>query len=170
LSSLVISTSIAYWELYLFVWLLDFVFSGCHNSVEFSSGHRLIDIFSSCFSFHHSDWKGKESKKAHLHILDKLILQTLGETNMAVVVSNVSIKNQVATFIAHVYTYNNPIIKTHYHIINVTFTKQNFSSSNIVLIKLLKLQILITLFHYLYWTQKILWKRLPQFYWILKVF
>ena len=132
-----ISTSIAYWELYLFVWLLNFVFSGCHNSVEFSSGHGLIDIFSSCFSFHHSDWKGKESRKAHLHILDKLILQTLGETNMAIVVSSVSIKNQVATSITHVYTHNNSIIKTLYHIINVTFTKQNFSSSNVVLIKLL---------------------------------
>ena len=85
-------------------------------SIEFSPEHRLIDIFSSCFSFHHLDWKGKESKKAHLHILDELILQTLPETNMAVVVSDASIKNQVATFIAHVHTHNNPII-------NVTSTE-----------------------------------------------
>ena len=56
---------------------------------------------------------------------------------MAIVVSSVSIKNQVATSITHVYTHNNSIIKTLYHIINVTFTKQNFSSSNVVLIKLL---------------------------------
>jgi len=34
--------SIAYWELYLFVWLLDFVSSGCHNS-----GSEEKDVYSS---------------------------------------------------------------------------------------------------------------------------
>jgi len=35
----------------------------------------------------------------------------------------VSIKNQVATSIAHTHTHNNPIIKTIHHAINVTSTK-----------------------------------------------
>jgi len=39
--------------------------------------HRLIDIFSSHFSFHYSDQKSKESKKAHLYKLNDFIFQSL---------------------------------------------------------------------------------------------
>jgi len=42
-------------------------------SSEFSPGNRLIDIFSSHFSFHLLDRKNKESKKAYIYKLDKLI-------------------------------------------------------------------------------------------------
>ena len=92
-------------------------------SIEFFSGWRLINIFSSHFSFHHLDQKSKESKKAYLYIFNEIILQTLTETNIAVVVSNISIKNQVATFITYVYIHNNPVIKTLHHAINITSTE-----------------------------------------------
>ena len=85
--------------------------------------HRLIDIFSSHFSFHYSDQKSKESKKSHLHKLNDFILQSLAEMNTVIVVSDVSIKNQVATSITYTHTHNNPIIKTIYYAINVTFTE-----------------------------------------------
>ena len=42
---------------------------------------------------------------------------------MAVVVSDISIKNQVATSIAYIYVHNNPIIKTIHHVINIVSTK-----------------------------------------------
>ena len=42
---------------------------------------------------------------------------------MVVVVSDASVKNQVATSIAHIYVFNNPIIKTLYHVINITTTE-----------------------------------------------
>ena len=34
-----------------------------------------------------------------------------------------SIKNQVATLIAYIHIYNNSVIKTLYHTINITFTE-----------------------------------------------
>ena len=42
---------------------------------------------------------------------------------MAVVVSDMSIKNQIAMSITHVHIYNKPIIKTLYHAINITSNK-----------------------------------------------
>jgi len=41
----------------------------------------------------------------------------------AVIVSDVSIKNQVATFITHIHVHDNPVIKTLHHTINVTSTE-----------------------------------------------
>ena len=63
---------------------------------EFSLGNRLIDTLPSCFSFHLSDRKNKESKKMYIYKLNKLILQILVESKMAVVISDANIKNQVA--------------------------------------------------------------------------
>ena len=39
---------------------------------------------------------------------------------MAVVISDISIKNQVATLIAHIHVSNNLVIKTLHYIVNVT--------------------------------------------------
>jgi len=54
---------------------------------------------------------------------DELILQALVDLRMAVIVSNVGIKNQVATSITHIHVHNNPIIKTLHHAINITSTE-----------------------------------------------
>ena len=59
----------------------------------------------------------------HICKLDNLILQVLNNPKTAIVVSDMSIKNQVATSIAHIYIHNNPIIKTFHHAINITSTK-----------------------------------------------
>ena len=56
----------------------------------------------------------------HICKLDELIFQTLADSKTAVVVSNMSIKNQVAILIAHIHVHNNPVIKTIYHVINIT--------------------------------------------------
>jgi len=92
-------------------------------SCEFSLGNKLINIFPSHFSFYLSDRKNVESKKAHIHKLNELILQTLVDSRMAVVVSDMSIKNQVAMSIAHIYVHDNPVIKTLHPTINVTSTE-----------------------------------------------
>ena len=44
----------------------------------------------------------------------------LAKSKIAVVVSNVSIKNQVAMLITHIYTHDKLIIKTFHHAINIT--------------------------------------------------
>ena len=87
---------------------------------EFSLGNRLIDILPSHFSFHLLNRKNKESKKAHICKLNKLILQVLVESKMAVFISDVSIKNQVAILITYIHIYSNPVIKTLHYITNIT--------------------------------------------------
>jgi len=87
---------------------------------KFSPGSRLIDIFSSHFSFHQADYKNKESKAAHLHKLDDIILNASSRANTVIVVSDTSIRNNVATFITYVHSYSNPIKKTLHHAVIVT--------------------------------------------------
>ena len=69
------------------------------------------------------DIKSKESRKIHIHKLDELTFQVSADSKIAVVVSDMSIKNQVATLIAYIHIYNNSVIKTLYHTINITFTE-----------------------------------------------
>ena len=68
-------------------------------SSEFSPRDRLIDIFPSCFSFYSTNRKNKESRKVYICKLDKFTLQILADSKTTVIVSDVSIKNQVATLI-----------------------------------------------------------------------
>jgi len=90
---------------------------------KFFSGNRLINIFLSYFSFYSSSRKSKESLKTHLHNLNNIVLQALADLQSAIIVSDASIKNQVATSIAHVHIYDNPVIKTIHHAINVMTTE-----------------------------------------------
>ena len=92
-------------------------------SSEFSPRNRLIDIFPSLFSFHLSNKKYTIGKKVHPHKLDKIILLVSVDPKTTIVMSNASIKNQVAMSIAHIHIHDTPIIKTIHHAINVTSTK-----------------------------------------------
>jgi len=92
-------------------------------SIEFSPGDRLIDIFPSYFLFYSLDHKNEKSRKAHICKLDKLIFPVPADSKTAIVVSDTSIKNQVAILIAYIHIYNNSVIKTIYHTINITFTE-----------------------------------------------
>ena len=92
-------------------------------SCEFSLENRLINIFSSCFYFHLLYRKNIKSKKSHICKLDKLILQVSVNPRIAIITSDISIKNQVAISITHIHIYNNSVIKMLYHTINVTSTK-----------------------------------------------
>jgi len=92
-------------------------------SIEFSPRNRLIDIFPSHFSFYYLDHKNKESRKVYIHKLDEFIFQALPDLKTAVVVLDMSIKNQVATSIAYIHVHNNYVIKTLYYAINVTSTE-----------------------------------------------
>jgi len=90
---------------------------------EFSLEDRLIDIFSSCFFFHSTARKSKESLKMHIHKLDNITLQVSADPKSVVIVSDASIKNQVATLIAHIHIHDSPIIKMIYYAINITSTE-----------------------------------------------
>jgi len=59
----------------------------------------------------------------HLHKLDKLILLVLVDSKTTIVISDVSIKNQVAMSITDIHIHNTLIINTIDYAINVTSTK-----------------------------------------------
>ena len=91
-------------------------------SSELLPRNRLIDIYPSFFSFHSID-KSKDGRKEHIQKLNNLTLQVSDASKIAIVISNISIKNQVATLIAHIHIYDNPVIKTLHHAVNIMSTE-----------------------------------------------
>ena len=90
---------------------------------EFFPGNRLINIFPNNFSFHSLNRKSNDNIKSHLCKLDSITLQALLDSHAVVIISDTSIKNYVTTLILHVHSHNRPVIKTIYHVINISFTK-----------------------------------------------
>ena len=88
---------------------------------EFSPRLRIIDNFSDHILFNVCN-KGKDNKH-RAHQLDKLALEFSLSSFTAIITSDASIKNDVATSLLHMHIYNRPIIKTIYHVIYVTSTK-----------------------------------------------
>jgi len=72
-------------------------------------------IISSCFLFYQADCKNKVS---YLCKLDNIVINTLSCSNSIIIVSNASIKNNIATSIMHIHSYSNSVKKTLHHIIS----------------------------------------------------
>jgi len=94
-------------------------FSPLHS--EFSPRHRIIDNFSDHFSFNVCD-KEKDDKNC-VHQLDKMVFKSSSFPSIAIIASNASIKNSVATSISHTHIYNRPITKTIYYVVHITSTE-----------------------------------------------
>ena len=88
---------------------------------ELFPSHRIIDNFLDHFVFNlHSKQK---DDRACTHQLDNMVIKASSSPSTAIVVIDTSIKNDVATLILHIHTYNNPITKTVHHIVHVTSTE-----------------------------------------------
>jgi len=90
---------------------------------EFSSGCRIINTFSNCFSFHSFNKCNKDSFKSYVYRLDELAIESLNNPSHALVIMDTSIKNNIATSISYMHIYNKPITKTLHHMINVSSTE-----------------------------------------------
>ena len=88
---------------------------------EFSSRLRVINNFLDHISFNVCN-KEKDDK-SHTHQLDKMVLESSSFPSVAIIASDMSIKNNVATSIAHLYTYNKPLTKTIHHAVFITSTE-----------------------------------------------
>ena len=86
---------------------------------EFSLEKRLIDSFSDHFSF----YMWKQDIKSYLHDLNNITINTSIDSHSMMVISDTSIRNNIATFILHIHSYNRPIIKIIHHTVNITSTK-----------------------------------------------
>jgi len=88
---------------------------------EFSLGSRLIDIFSSHFSFHKANCCNEKSKAVYCCKLDNFVFNTSSDSNSVIVVSD--IRNNITTSIIHIYSFSSPIKKTLHHAIDITSTE-----------------------------------------------
>jgi len=86
---------------------------------ECSPGKRLIDSFLDNISFHMQ----KQDIKSYLCDLDNVAISTSIDPHSIMVISDTSIRNNVATSISHIYLYNRLIIKTIHHMVNITSTE-----------------------------------------------
>ena len=87
---------------------------------EFSPGHCIIDNFSNCFAFNLVNKKEKETNDICAQELDKMVLRNASLPNTALVITNASIKNNIAMSILHIHSANHPLIKTVHHASFVT--------------------------------------------------
>ena len=83
---------------------------------EFKSGKCIVDIFSDYYSFHPCI----SNIKKHMKNLEETTIRALSDPFSSIIVSDASIKNQVATSILHIHSFNKPIIKTLHRATNVT--------------------------------------------------
>ena len=84
---------------------------------EFTPGHCVLDKFSDHFSFNLVNKKGKDN--IHAQELDDLVLQN-SLSSSTLIVTDASIKNNIATSVAHVHQANSPLIKTVHHAVFIT--------------------------------------------------
>ena len=86
---------------------------------KFSLGNRLINSFSDRISFHPQE----KNVKNHIQILNDLTLRASSDSSMSLVISDASIKNNIAIFISHIHIHDKPVIRMLHHTINVTSTE-----------------------------------------------
>jgi len=88
---------------------------------EFYPGLRVIDNFSDHISF--NLFNKEKDNKSCTQLLDERVLESSSSSSVAIIVSDASIKNNVAMSIADIHTHDKPLIKTIHHGVNVTSMK-----------------------------------------------
>ena len=71
---------------------------------EFILGSRVVDIFLDRFSFNLAN-KGINNN-SHIQQLDNITLQSSSSPNMVIVVTDMSVKNNITTSISHIHAFN----------------------------------------------------------------
>jgi len=89
---------------------------------EFSPGLRITDEFSNRFCFNLVNKKEKEKYQTHTQELD-MVLSNSSLPQSALVITDASIKHDIATSISHVHIANCPLTKTVHHASFVTSTE-----------------------------------------------
>ena len=94
-----------------------------YNNRKFHLENRLVNFFSNYFSFHKANHSLEESKSHYCSHFDNIVLNILSDPFIVIIVSDISIKNNVAMSIAYVHLFNNSLIKTLHYTINVMITE-----------------------------------------------
>jgi len=80
---------------------------------EFNLGSRIVDLFPDHFSFNLAS-REKNDKKCSQQ-LDEMTLQLSSSPHTAIIVTDASVKKDIATSISHVHICNHPLTKMVYH-------------------------------------------------------
>ena len=86
---------------------------------EFSLGKRLIDFFSDWFSFH--TWT--HDIKNYICNLNNIAINISNNPYSLIILSNASIKNNIAISISYIYSHNRLVIRMIHHAVNITTTE-----------------------------------------------
>jgi len=79
---------------------------------EFIPGKHIVDNFSDHYSFHSHTLNIQKHMKMLLKNLEETTIRASSNPFSSIIVSDASIKNQVATSILHIHSFNKPIIKS----------------------------------------------------------
>jgi len=90
---------------------------------EFKPGNRIIDCFSNHFFFYLFRKNLDYLFKSYIQQLNNLAIESSNTPSNALLVTDASVKNNMASSIAHVHVHNKLIIKTLHHAVNITSTE-----------------------------------------------
>ena len=90
---------------------------------EFSPRCRIINNFSSHFSFHSFSKCKEDNLKSCVHRLDEFAIKSSNNPSYALVITDASIKNNIAILILHIHIHNKPITKILHHVVNIMSTE-----------------------------------------------
>ena len=95
-------------------------------NLEFNPGNRIIDSFSDRFSFHLFSKCHDHLFKDCIQKLDNLAIESSNSPSTVLIITDVSIRNNVATSIVYIHVHNRLLVKTLHHTVNITSTKAEF--------------------------------------------
>jgi len=93
---------------------------------EFKPDNRIINCFSNHFSFHLFSKSSDHLFKTQIQQLDNIAVESSNTLLIILVVTDTSIKNNIASSIVHIHVHNKLIVKILHHTINVTSTEAEF--------------------------------------------
>jgi len=90
---------------------------------ELFASHRIINTFSNHFLFQPFNKQVNHNITSQVQELDRIAIELLESPSTALVVLDASVKNNVATSIAHIHIRDRPITKTLHHALNIMSTE-----------------------------------------------
>ena len=93
---------------------------------EFKPDNRIINSFSNYFLFHLFSKSDDHLFKNRIQQLNNLAIESSNTLSNALIVIDASVKNNVTLSIVYIHVYNRPVIKTLYHMVNITSTEAKF--------------------------------------------
>jgi len=88
---------------------------------EFNLGSRIVDLFPDRFSFNLASREKNDKKRSQQ--LDEITLQSSSSPHTAIIITDASVKKDIATSISHVHIHNHPLTKMVHHAAYVTSTE-----------------------------------------------